>query len=95
MLYRASSWDDVVFREELDALSRDAGVKIHYLVGRRQPGQKRAHPLDSRAIAKLVPDVRVRDVFVCGPDGMNEAVRRNLRTLQVPNSQIHAELFAN
>jgi predicted ferric reductase len=95
VLYRASTWDDVVFRDELEALARGHGAKIEYLVGRRQPGSRRSHPLDARAIERLVPDVRMRDVFVCGPDKMNEAVRRNLRALGVPNNQIHAELFAN
>lgn len=94
VLYRASTWDDVVFREELDTLAQSQGAKIHYLVGRREVGSRRSHPLDSHAIARLVPDVRLRDVFICGPDQLNDAVRRNLRALQVPDSQIHAERFA-
>ena len=94
VLYRAGSWEDVVFREELDALARSQGAQIHYLVGHQQPGNRRTHPLDHRSIAKLVPDVRLRDVFICGPVGLNESVRRNLRALQVPNSQIHVEQFA-
>jgi predicted ferric reductase len=95
LLYRARSWDDVVFRDELDALAQGKGVKIEYLVGGRQPGNRRAHLLDSRTIQRLVPDVRMRDVFICGPETMNNAMRRHLRALGVPNSQINAELFAN
>ena len=95
VLYRASSWDDVVFRDELEALGQGKGVKIEYLVGRRQVGSRRSHPLDARSIQSLVPDVLMRDVFVCGPETMNESVHRSLRSLGVPNSQIHAELFAN
>ena len=84
-----------MFRDELEALAHGQGVKIEYLVGRRQPGSRRSQPLDARAIQRLVPDVLMRDVFICGPGQMNDAVRRNLRALGVPNSQIHAELFAN
>ena len=94
VLYRASSWDDVVFRTELDSLATSVGASIHYLVGKRQPGRRRSDPLDAQSIARLVPDVRVRDVFVCGPDSMNDAVRHSLRELGVANRQIHAERFA-
>jgi predicted ferric reductase len=94
VVYRASSWDDVVFRDELDALANATGTTIHYLVGKRQPGSRRGDPLSAESLARLVPDVRTRDVFVCGPDSMNEAVRHNLRALGVANRQIHAERFA-
>ena len=93
VLYRASSWDDVIFKDELDELARRYGAQIHYLIGRRQPGYG-PDPLDARGIAKLVPDVQVRDVFVCGPDLMMDSVHRNLRALRVSNSQIHIERFA-
>ncbi len=92
VIYRAGSWDDVVFRQELDALAQRDSTKIHYLIGRRGP--RGADPLDARSIAQLVPDVRLRDVFICGPDEMIDATRRSLRSLKVSNSQIHDERFA-
>jgi ferredoxin-NADP reductase len=94
VLYRASSWDDVVFRQELDALAHLRGARIHYLVGRRDQGNGGLDPLDPRSIRRLVPDVHIRDVYVCGPDPMIDAVRSALRLLQVPKAQIHAERFA-
>ena len=94
VIYRASSWDDVVFRAELDALAQATGATIQYLVGKRQPGTRRGDPLSADSIGRLVPDVRVRDVFICGPDSMNNTVRANLRALGVANRQIHAERFA-
>ena len=95
VLYRASTWDDVVFRGELDELARTHHANVHYLVGRREPGTRRGHLLDAHTIARLVPDARERDVFICGPSAMIETVRRNLRTLRVPNSQIHVEHFVD
>ena len=94
VIYRARTWDDVVFREELDELARSNGAYIHYLIGRSADGRRR-QPLDARSIARLVPDIRVRDVFICGPDQMMAAVRRAVHSLDVPNSQIHIEHFAN
>ncbi len=35
-----------------------------------------------------------RDVFVCGPTPMTDAVLRSLRVLKVPRAQVHAERFS-
>ncbi len=95
VIYRARSWEDVVFRDELEQIANSNGAQIHYFIGRRTQDRRRTRSLDARSIEQLVPDVRVRDVFVCGPDQMMETVRRSLRTLDVANSQIHIERFAN
>ncbi|HEX6354739.1 hypothetical protein [Actinophytocola sp.] len=50
--------------------------------------------LAPEVLAQLVPDLRDRDVFVCGPPGMTGAVMRSLRALRVPKPQIHAERFS-
>ena len=34
------------------------------------------------------------DVFICGPNGMTDAVVQSLSELGVPSNQIHAERFA-
>ncbi len=94
VIYRASSWENVVFRDEIDELGKAQGAQIHYLVGQRRTGGRHAQPLDARSIARMVPDVRLRDVFVCGPDQMMASVQRSLRALDVANNQIHVERFA-
>jgi predicted ferric reductase len=94
LLYRASDWSDVVFREELAVLARDRAVEVHYLVGERGGHQHSDDPLGPAALSKLVPDVRLRDVFVCGPTAMMDAVHRALRALRVPPRQIHMERFS-
>ena len=93
LLYRASSWDDVIFKEELDQLVAARGGVIHYIVGRRG---KDVHPqpFAPRFLAASVPDLRDRDVFVCGPREMVDAVITSLRTLRVPAAQVHCERFA-
>ncbi len=93
LVYRASDWNDVVFREELDQLVHQRGDRIHYLVGERGREMRR-DPLIPRELQKLVPDVRHRDVYVCGPIPMMDAVRRSLRALRVPDAQIHMERFS-
>jgi predicted ferric reductase len=90
MLYRASEPSQLVLRDELEELAARRGAKVHYLVGPR-----RAHPefLAPAHIGHLVPDVRQRDVFVCGPEGFTKTVRSSLASLGLPARQVHVESF--
>jgi len=91
LVYRASRDVDLVLRHELDELAQRTGMRVHYLVGRRQElGQD---PLSVTDLRNLVPDARSRDVFVCGPPGMTHAVLRAMRELRVPPAQLHSEEF--
>ncbi|MCU0504468.1 MAG: ferric reductase-like transmembrane domain-containing protein [Chloroflexi bacterium] len=94
VLYRARSWDDVVFRAELDHLARSRGATVHYLVGRRGSPGVPAEPLGAAAIGALVPDAADRDVYLCGPASLMGAARTSLRTLGVPGARIHLESFS-
>lgn len=94
LLYRARSWDEVVFRSELDSLAASRGARIVYLVGRRGSPEMPSDPLTPTALAWLVPDLHDRDIFVCGPDGFLSHIHRSLRSLRVPKEHIHAERFA-
>jgi predicted ferric reductase len=92
LLYRVREARDIVFRSELDALARSRGARVHYLLGGRDGPL--GDPLDAGAIERLVPDVRHRDVFLCGPVPMMQRVEASLRKLGLPSGQIHAERFA-
>lgn len=93
LIYRASSPEDLVFRAELDQLMKDRGGVIHYIVGRRGK-EVPLEPLAARVLHVLVPDLRERDVFICGPPDMLHGVGQSLRELSVPAPQIHRERFA-
>ncbi len=94
LLYRARDWNDAVLADELDHLARRRGVDLQYLVGRRGTAGVSADPLSPAELQRMVPDVRERDVFVCGPLPMLDAVRRSLRALGLPKAQLHVERFS-
>jgi predicted ferric reductase len=86
VVYRAS------FRHELDAMAKHGLLTVHYLVGsRRRLGHD---PLSAASLQRLVPDARRRDVWICGPQGMSQAVAKSLARLRVPRQQIHTESFS-
>ena len=92
LLYRVSDARDIVFRDELETLARARGADVRYLVGRREATG--GDPLEASALERLVPDVRDRDVYLCGPLSMMERVEDSLRRLGLPRRQIHTERFA-
>lgn len=91
LLYRVGHHRDLALREELDRLSELAGLNVVYLVGHRSDLEE--DPLAPASIERLVPDVRSRDVYVCGPAGMTHNVLRAMRELRVPVRQLHSEDF--
>ncbi|MFD4415316.1 MULTISPECIES: ferric reductase-like transmembrane domain-containing protein [unclassified Streptomyces] len=89
LIYRVATDRDAVLLEELQELADVRGAELHLVTGPATPDK-----LAPRELARLVPDVAERDVFVCGPPGMTGAVLRTLRDLGVPKQQIHAERFS-
>ena len=94
LLYRAGRQEDLVFRRELDYLAAVRGATVHYAVGRRAIEGSEHDPLGPSALRRMAPDIVRRDVYVCGPPPMMDVVRRSLRTLAVPDSQVHWERFS-
>ena len=92
LLYRAESADAVIFRDEIAELGTRRGIELHALLG-SEIGDDQTDQLGIPAILRLVPDVLARDVFLCGPPGLVDAVRRRLHLIGVPGSQIHFERF--
>ncbi|GAA2524247.1 ferredoxin reductase family protein [Winogradskya humida] len=87
VLYRVRDAAGAVLGDELRDL---AGDRLHLLTGRTGPDN---NPFTAQNLVALVPDVADRDVFICGPAGLTDAVLRTLSELRVPRKQVHAELF--
>lgn len=93
LIYRASSPEDAVLLEELEILARECGADLRLLAGRTGTGEPPIPAFDATSLVAMVPDVRDRDVYVCGPPPMTLAVLDALRELGVPRGQLHYERF--
>lgn len=91
LLYRARQDADVVFRQELGAITARRGARLHVVTGSR--AQLGWDPLSPVALTANFPDLPSYDVYVCGPEGMAQAVVAALRAAKVPRRQIHHESF--
>jgi predicted ferric reductase len=91
LLYRANRDTDVVFRAELARLGAGDRVTVRYLTG---PPGSAADVLVGDRLAREVPGLPGRDVFVTGPPGFVDAARRALAQAGVPGRQVHFERYA-
>jgi len=94
VIYRASRRQDAVLANEMHQLARWCGARLHVVLGPSTAVGQFGPMMGPRHVAAMVPDVRRRDVFVCGPPGMTDAVGRTLVRLGLPDSQLHSERFA-
>jgi len=94
VLYRTHSMREAVLLGELQGLANSRGARLHVLTGRTGAGNPPNAPFEPHNLVALVPDIRERDVYVCGPNPMTTAVIRSLRALKVPSTQIHSERFS-
>lgn len=84
VIYRAAAEDSLLFREELNELSRRRGADLHYLLG--PDGD-----LSPERLRELVPDIAERDVYVCGSRRMIATTRASLRGAGVPARHVVSE----
>lgn len=89
VIYRVSTDRDAVLYDELRELARSKGAELHLVSGPVSPDK-----LAPNELVRLVPDIGDRDVFLCGPPPMMNAVLGSLRELNVPKQQIHFERFS-
>lgn len=88
VLLRGSDARSLPLAGEIDALVRDRGGRVEYLIGPRQRVR-----VDGPALRRLVPDIRRREVYVCGPSGFIALVVDAAAAAGVPASQLHHETF--
>ncbi len=92
LLYRTATDNDISFGSELESLAKRRHIQLHLLVG-SDIGDDRTDRLGVPALRSLVPDIALRDVYLCGPPPMLAALRRRLKLLGVSKHQIHFERF--
>ena len=90
LIYRVSNEEELVLKQELDFMAQrsNGSMTVHYLVGSRNQ-----HPMNAKSILKIAPYFADSDIYICGPEGMVEAVRKAAREVGVPKNRFHDEAF--
>jgi ferredoxin-NADP reductase len=99
LIYRASSPDDLLLRDEIERLSQARGVEVFYVTGPRRSDASwlpasAGSSSDVRMLQQLAPRIASSDVYVCGPDAWLDAVVAAARGAGVPEGRLHVERFS-
>jgi predicted ferric reductase len=89
VLYRVIEPQEALFADELARLH--AHVEV---VAGDHADEEGRDLLSPEHLRELIPDIAERDVFVSGPPGLVNYIKRNVRRAGVPRRQVHSERFA-
>jgi predicted ferric reductase len=95
LVYACSSWERVAFRREIEALRERLDLDVHYVLERAPPDWTGSTGyVDSATLAPILgSSPGQRQVFVCGPNPMMDAVEAALRACGVPPHRVSMERF--
>jgi predicted ferric reductase len=94
-IYGNNRWEDVIFREELEALKERLELRlVHVLTEPPTDWKGESGFVTKELLQKVLPsDTQKYEHFLCGPKPMSDAVQQGLHALGVPLRQVHSELF--
>jgi len=95
LFYGNKTWDDVIFREELELLKDRLNLRLIHILTDPPPGWTGESGIITPDILKrrLPADGQDYIYFLCGPKSMSATVQQELADLRVPARRIHFELF--
>jgi ferredoxin-NADP reductase len=95
LLLSSRSWDDVIYRDELERIAGDGASVVHTLTRSQPPGWTGyARRVDEAMLGEVSPPAAERPlVYVCGPTPFVEAVAGALVRLGHAPDRIRTERF--
>jgi predicted ferric reductase len=94
LLYGNRTEADTIFLQELTKLGEEIDMPVHNILSDQKGYKGEVGFVDIEKILRLVPDVKERDVFLCGPPPMMWGIMDQLKAAGMPPAQIHYERFA-
>jgi len=93
IFYSNKTSKDIIFRKELDELSQKYHFPIHYIMSNEENYSGEKGRIDKEKLMRLVPDLKDREVYICGPTSMMECLSEMLQELGLKTKHIHYEKF--
>lgn len=97
LLYGNRAPDDVPLKNEIETLRQKGVCKVVYVYsekdGEKTKSAETGH-INGVLIKKHVPDFMERDIYLCGPVPMMEAIEAELKASNFPLEQLHCEKFS-
>jgi predicted ferric reductase len=96
LFYGSTTWDDVIYREEIETLKQRLDLTVIYILDKPPEGwEGETGYLTKEVLERHLPDRRRTELhyFLCGPPPMTAAAERALYALGVPARRIQLEVF--
>ena len=97
LLYSSHSYEDIIYREELDRLHKEgSGLEVIHTLTREQPQGWRGHArrIDLSMLEEVVkPFGESLIAYICGPTALVEGVANGLVKIGIPASRVRTERF--
>lgn len=96
LLYSSRTFDDVIYRDELDALQRKGGLQVFHTLTRSQPPGWTgfARRIDAQMLGDVSrPFGAMALAFICGPTALVENAANGLLPLGLRGERIRTERF--
>jgi predicted ferric reductase len=96
LFYANKAWDGVIYRDEIESLSRRMDLTVIHVLEKPPPGWSGEEGfVDGDTLARHLPTGTLRELhyFLCGPVPMTRAAEQALRDLGVPVWRIQTEIF--
>ena len=96
LFYSSRGWEEVTFREQLKTLEQHLNLHTIHILTRESPEgwEGEQGRINAEMIARYLPEGRVDyEYFVCGPEPMQKAIKRDLARLGLPLENVQSESF--
>ena len=95
LIYASKSWEDITFREEIEALKERLNLTIvHVLRNPPEDWSGETGYVNRELLARHIPKRRgTRQYFICAAPKMMDQVELALHELEVPVTNVHMEHF--
>ncbi|MEI7436176.1 MAG: ferredoxin reductase family protein [bacterium] len=94
LLYTNRVRAGIALADELRQLGAAGRWRMHHILSHDPDWSGEKGYLDAERLQRLVPDFRVREIYLCGPPAMMRQLLKILRVSGVPEKSLHHERFA-
>lgn len=94
LLYANKSLGNAILKEELENLNQKKHSKIIHVISDDASYRGEKGHIDQEKLNRLVPDIEIRDIYLCGPSPMIKTILAILEKMGIPKQQIHYEIFS-
>lgn len=96
VLYFNRSPSEIIFQQEINELANNSHISVHHIVSDNPTNLNgfEQGSVSAELIQRLVTDLNDREVYICGPQGLMDAVRESLLQHHFPMQNFFLEAFS-